>query len=179
MESGHVSRLRWVRAGAGHMVVGIAAIALTVSACSGGSRSHAASTPKPSGLAAPEPQSINMSVSIKYSECMRMHGVSNFPNPGPGGSIMLSPAIAGSPFYATASKTCQPLSSHALSAMPGIPANPADALRYAKCMRAHGVPKFPLPSAKQGFNINGQDLGVNLNGPVYKAALSACQRYDN
>jgi hypothetical protein len=39
-------------------------------------------------------------------------------------------------------------------------------LAYARCMRTHGVPKFPDPSPSNGFNISGLPRG---NSPAARA----------
>jgi len=44
-------------------------------------------------------------------------------------------------------------------------------LAYARCMRAHGVPDFPIPSPSQGFGISGHPSGT---GPLARAN-AACQ----
>jgi hypothetical protein len=44
-------------------------------------------------------------------------------------------------------------------------------IAVSKCMRAHGVPNFPDPSAG-GINIAG--TGINPQSPSFKAAQAAC-----
>jgi hypothetical protein len=45
-------------------------------------------------------------------------------------------------------------------------------LRFAECMRSHGVPSFPDPSG-QGIHI-GPGSGIDPSSPAFKAAQSAC-----
>jgi hypothetical protein len=45
-------------------------------------------------------------------------------------------------------------------------------LKYAHCMRAHGVPDFPDPSPKAGFAI---PKSVDQNSSAFQAAESACK----
>jgi hypothetical protein len=47
-------------------------------------------------------------------------------------------------------------------------------LRFAECMRSHGVPSFPDPSGN-GIHI-GPNSGVDPSSPAFKAARSACGR---
>lgn len=48
-------------------------------------------------------------------------------------------------------------------------------LALAKCMRAHGVPNFPDPTAGgNGFELGP---GLDLSSPAFKAARVACQRF--
>lgn len=46
-------------------------------------------------------------------------------------------------------------------------------LRFASCMRSHGVPKFPDPSSGGGIQIQASS-GINPQTPAFKAAQSAC-----
>jgi hypothetical protein len=55
----------------------------------------------------------------------------------------------------------------------------ADALRYAQCMRSHGINDFPDPTASGHFAIHdaGPNSDLNRNNPTFRAADRACQRY--
>lgn len=65
------------------------------------------------------------------------------------------------------------------SAAPGASKSAAgdkkSTLAYAKCMRENGVRKFPAPNAQGGLDLNGDTLGVDPRGPVFKAADKTCQ----
>jgi len=52
------------------------------------------------------------------------------------------------------------------------------ALAYAQCMRAHGVPTYPDPNSKGQFYIaNGaSDPTANVSTTVLNAAAQACQK---
>ncbi len=54
-------------------------------------------------------------------------------------------------------------------------ANYADAVFYAKCMRAHGVGNFPDPASNAGFDIGGSGPANPANSPEYSSASKACQ----
>jgi hypothetical protein len=43
---------------------------------------------------------------LKISQCMRSHGISNFPDPGPQGGIGMPPSVADEPGYTAAAKAC-------------------------------------------------------------------------
>lgn len=47
------------------------------------------------------------------------------------------------------------------------------ALAYAECMRSHGVPTFPDPSAGGGFVI---PAGIDSSSPAFQAAQTKCQK---
>ena len=46
-------------------------------------------------------------------------------------------------------------------------------LAFSQCMRAHGVAKFPDPSARGGIQIS-PSTGVNPQSPAFQAAQNAC-----
>jgi hypothetical protein len=50
-----------------------------------------------------------------------------------------------------------------------------DSLKYARCMRANGVPNFPDPSADGGFTFNPA-AGVDPSSPAFKAAQAKCEK---
>ena len=116
-----------------------------------------------------------------YSRCMRAHGVPNFPDPTPQGnggfSLSLPQGIdPRSPQFRAADQACK-------SQLPSGQISPAqqrqataNALRLARCMRAHGIKDFPDPNGRGGIAIKvspGSDL--DPNNPQVKAANSACQ----
>jgi hypothetical protein len=51
-----------------------------------------------------------------------------------------------------------------------------DALKYARCMRAHGVPNFPDPNGTGGFTFEPTS-GVDPSSPAFKTAQATCQKY--
>lgn len=50
-----------------------------------------------------------------------------------------------------------------------------NALAFAKCMRANGVPNFPDPIPGGGFAFN--PAGMNPGAPAVRAAQAKCQRF--
>ena len=48
-------------------------------------------------------------------------------------------------------------------------------LKFAQCMRSHGVPKFPDPKAG-GLLKLGSKSGVDPNTPAFQAAQKTCQK---
>ncbi len=83
---------------------------------------------------------------------MRAHGVPKFPDPT-GGRLLIkagpgSGLNPGSPAFQSAQQACKSLAPSGLAA-PGSAATAqmqAKALRFASCMRSHGVPSFPDPT---------------------------------
>ena len=126
---------------------------------------------------------------LKFSNCMRAHGVSSFPDPGAGGGIQLVPGSGlnpRSPSFQSAQKACSKYA-------PG-PATPPQmsaserrkAVMFAECMRANGEPDFPDPTlgtATPSANspvlaLKGMFFqltpGLNPQAQAFKQAASRC-----
>jgi hypothetical protein len=118
--------------------------------------------------------------SLAYSACMRSHGVHNFPDPSAGSNgqqvtIQQGSGIdPNSPAFQAAQRSCQSLLPAGKRAGGSVsPAERARILRYAACIRAHGVPNYPDPTFN-GNAINFGDLSGIANLPQYQSALRAC-----
>ena len=155
------------------LAVAVAAVAGVTTACS------SSSTSSPAHAAGHAARSA--SSSLAFSACMRSHGVHNFPDPSAGSNgqqvtIQQGSGIdPNSPAFQAAQRSCQSLLPAGKTAGGGSvsPAERARILRYAACIRTHGVPNYPDPT----FNGNAIDFG-NLSGfadlPQYQSALRAC-----
>jgi hypothetical protein len=157
---------------------------IAVAACGSSSRPHSEQAAGNSN------QSASL---VKYSVCMRSHGVSGFPDPstsqGPnsfgidGYNFNLPSNVdQQSPAYESASKVCGVL----LGGGDGGPLqNPAfiakarrAALAYAQCMREHGVPNFPDPTFSSdvgGISVSSGGPGLNPRSPAFRQAQKICQ----
>ncbi len=49
------------------------------------------------------------------------------------------------------------------------------ALKFSACMRAHGVPSFPDPTAERGGISLSLGGSVNPGSPQFRAAQQACR----
>jgi hypothetical protein len=117
---------------------------------------------------------------VQFAECMRTHGVPEFPDPLPGGGF---PRVGRqSPASRTAHRACI----HLLKAGSGARHGPtraelAAALNYARCMRAHGVPDFsdPVTSlASRNTNVIVDGLILFPLSPSTDPSAPAFQRAD-
>lgn len=155
-----------------------AAAVLLAAGCGHQDSPGVASTGK--GTAKPTASATNTHGSaLAYSKCMRAHGIKDFPDPSANGELSVdakpgSDLDPNNPTYKSADTACKSL-------MPPpqqqLPAGLKEAnLKYAKCMRSHGVSDFPDPSADGSLQIQsrpGSDL--DPNNPTYKAANEACK----
>ncbi|MFB6518126.1 hypothetical protein [Streptomyces sp. NPDC056401] len=149
---------------------GVTAVLLFAGACGGaGGDDGDSAAPGASKSAAGDKKST-----LAYAKCMRENGVSSFPDPNARGLLDIDGSVdMKSPQARAADKKCKELLP-AVNATP--PAGVQEAsLAYSKCMRENGVPKFPDPNAEGGLDLNGETLGVDPRGPVFKAADKTCQ----
>jgi hypothetical protein len=157
----------------------IAALALAAAGCGGGGGSSSTGSTQASSGGASQASSANASKAEKYSQCMRSHGVPKFPDPvngqltlrvTPGGGIN-----PNSPQFKAAAQACQSLAPSGTQSAGGNNQAQSQFLKFAQCMRSHGVPKFPDPNVSGG-NVRLQlPAGVDPNSPQFKAATQACQ----
>ncbi len=153
----------------------VAALALgvTVAGCSGGTTGPTAGSAGGSGSSG----ASTLAQAVAYSQCIRSHGVSNFPDP------VLTP----SGHYGYRTRGIDPNSAAfqgALQACKGLPSpwtstgqqlSPAEQqawLTWATCIRAHGVPSFPDPTFS-GSEVH--DSGVASSSPQLQSAMDACK----
>jgi hypothetical protein len=136
--------------------------------------------------------SSGQSAGIRFADCMRSHGVPNFPDPGGGGGGFQIPAGSGvdpaSPAFQSAQKDCQKLLPFG---GPGrgqsSEARKLQLLKLAECMRSHGIASFPDPSnsppsappAGGGIAFGGPGGFISvpqtlINSPGFKQAGQAC-----
>lgn len=149
------------------LVIAVTALA---AACGNGAR-NAAAAPATTAASRGNPM-------LAYSQCMRAHGIRNFPDPsGSGGQFSVNPAAAGvdtsSAQYGAAQRSCQPR----MFAGNGGSAHPpsgSQVLAYASCMRQHGLPGFADPTVSGGRMHFQPPAGVKLTSPQFQNAERAC-----
>jgi len=173
-----VSRPRHAVAPAISAAAVAAAVAVLATACGGGT-SSAASTP-------------TYAQELALAQCMRGHGVPNFPDPSASGGYSLTSngslegngaavsidssqvqaaygdcrhLLPGGPSISQLEQDVQQAQQRQEQLLPAL-------LKYAQCVRGHGVPDFPDPG--QGTQ-SAKGAGVNPDSPQVQAALSACQ----
>jgi hypothetical protein len=125
---------------------------------------------------------------LAVSTCMRSHGVPNFPDPGAGGGIQITPGSGlnpRTPAFQAAQKTCFKL-------LPGGgPPKPSAAreqtmVKLAQCMRQRGLTGFPDPTIFSGGGppsgdsivVGGYEFklgpGLDPQSPAFQQAMTAC-----
>jgi hypothetical protein len=108
---------------------------------------------------------------------MRSHGVTNYADPVPGKaqSIGGSGLDTNSPTYQAAAGACQkyqPTAGNSTDQGPTPGAQTAQ-LKFAVCMRSHGVTNFPEGNSGGGQQSLSQ-YGIDTNSPTFQKANQAC-----
>jgi hypothetical protein len=178
-------------------VVVLASAALLLAGCGGSSSpgvAHLSSST--SGSAAdgagkssrPESSASTHQNMVAYSQCMRTHGVPEFPEPTEGHLLIHSSNHNGhvtginpqSSQFQAAQKVCGKLMPEGGTPSPAQQAKAQEsALKLSQCMRTHGVPNFPDPTFSDGgvrmkLKAGGAN-GIDPESPQFRAAQKACQ----
>jgi hypothetical protein len=165
---------------AGMFAVGLVAGVLVATGCS-----HSSSGPGVAhvGSAASGSGSANSSVpasALAFSQCMRSHGVQNFPDPESSAGVpKVSPQQLGvsSTQFQTAQTACahllQPNQAQAQLILSGM-------RDFARCMRAHGAHNWPDPTIDRDgqpvFDLHGR---INPDSPQMDHTSGECARLLN
>jgi hypothetical protein len=166
----------WPRAARGAAVITVMAAAALLAAGCGGSPSSAGSGGSPGAGG-----SANSRIPVAYSRCMRSHGIPNFPDPDSNGQIskeaIIQLPVSGSRLQA-AQRACQALWPYQAPTQAQQRQELADDLKFAQCMRSHGLPDFPDPTTSDGeveFVISVSKDGIDLHSPQLLAKAHECQ----
>ena len=160
---------------------GAVALGVIVAGCSGGSPvptagSQSTTTAAPAGGSASSGATA-LAEAVAYSQCIRSHGVPNFPDPVQTPSGGYGYRTAGidpnSAAFQGALQACKALPSPWNSTGQQLsPAQQQAWLSWAQCIRAHGLPDFPDPTFS-GSEVH--DSGVGKSSPQLQQAMDACR----
>jgi len=169
--------------------VGVAALALLGTACSGGTTPRVASLGSSTSTTAagaqagtPSPGALVADLD-RYATCMRAHGVPDFPDPvisqsanGETVQAVKVPATGQSPAFKAAANACKSLRPPAPTPPPITPAQQQAYLSAAACMRSHGISGFPDPVFSGGDVRFPIPAGMDPNSPQFLQARQTCQK---
>jgi hypothetical protein len=113
---------------------------------------------------------------VRFAECMRANGVSDFPDPNASGEFVYGASVSPAVFK-RAVDACKALQPPGTLSANRNPAQQSAALRFAQCIRENGVSDFPDP-------VNGQPLvdtnripssATNSGMSILNAAMQKCR----
>ena len=124
-------------------------VAVILAGCGGtpsstGTAAHGGTTAHTSSLTAREK-------AVKFSECLRANGVSDFPDPNASGEFPSYGVSVTAAVWTKAVAACKSLQPPGSLSAHLTQTQFTAALKFAQCVREHGVPDFPDP-------VNGQPL---------------------
>jgi maltose-binding protein MalE len=158
----------------------LATVALVVSAC-GSSSSSSTSTASAAAGSGASTSSSNKTyrARLNLARCYRAQGI-NVPDPTPGaghaagGGIQQILAQYPQAKVQVAQQACQQYRAQANPQLNASAAGQAqfnqEFVKFARCMRANGVPSFP-------DRIQDAEGKIDPNSPAVQSALQACQMY--
>jgi hypothetical protein len=171
-------------------ILAAAGLALLAAACGGSNKAASVSSSSAAGssnAASLAPfTSSHESNALRYSQCMRLHGITDFPDPTASGDFAIhgtgpnSDLDQNNPTFQAAERACQRYS-------PQHDVTPAqhtqlerEYLSFARCMRSHGVSDFPDPITGSGghpgfYFQGGSNSDLNQNNPAFRRGGDACQ----
>jgi hypothetical protein len=156
-------------------------LALSAAGCGGGGGSGdevataGGKTPEPSASATTSGGDERDAV-LAYSKCMRENGLPDFPDPevGENGEFRMQlPQGYDKSKVEAAQEVCKKHMPNGGEPPKMDPERLEQMRKYAQCMRANGVPKFPDPT-DGGFQIDGNEVG-DPQSPAFKAAEEKCR----
>ena len=140
----------------------------------------ASGTSSSSSSGASPPGSAASAGPLALAQCMRAHGVHDFPDPDSTGNFDLSGGgdlNPANPTYQAAAQACRSFGSASKASEPSLsPQQIAATVQFAQCMRAHGVTNYPDPDSS-GHIPGVRRLGVDPNSPQFQPAVNACEHY--
>lgn len=109
------------------------------------------SAPAETGTGSSNNLDANAQKGVKFAECMRRNGVSQFPDPGASGKLTIDAVANGSglntstPAFEQAISACKNLEPAGFMGSKRSSQQQSAALRFAQCIRQNGVKDFPDP----------------------------------
>ena len=152
-------------------LVALALIALIGAGCGGNDSSSANTT------------AANQEKAVKFAQCMREHGVSQFPDPDASGNLTIDGVLNGSgidsdgPTWKEAIDACKGLQPAGFTGPGERSSGQQDAaLKFAQCIRENGVEDFPDPAAGQPLVDTNRIPSANTAGgmSILNAAMQKC-----
>jgi hypothetical protein len=161
-------------------IVAVAGFSLLAAGCGGGGSSP--------GIASVASTTTTTTTTqnglLAFSNCMRTNGMPNFPDPEHfvGGNLKLTIHQFGasdSQFQSAMNACDNLLPTNGGSEPQETPAQQrtqlADELSFAKCMRSHGVGRFPDPNAQGQLSVEMvQAQGIDVRSPAVLHTVQAC-----
>jgi hypothetical protein len=147
--------------------------ALLTAACGASASGNTSANADPTATGRP----TQFQQDLAFAQCMRSHGVTDFPDPNPGGGFGgATYSVRNNPHFTTATSACRHLLPNGgAGGSNKVQHNLSSLLHIAQCMRSHGIANYPDPNPN-GAAADLQQLGINVNSPQFQTAQRTCQQ---
>lgn len=156
-----------------------AAFSMLAAGCGGGGGgSPDVATVASSTTTATTTRQNDLSTMVAFSQCMRSHGVPNFPDPQhfAGGNVKLTiHNLSPSQSAMTACGHLLPTNGGSQETARQRQTQLADELSFARCMRSHGVTNFPDPTAQGELTVAMVEAqGIDVRSTAVLRVVREC-----
>jgi hypothetical protein len=124
----------------------LAMVPLVIAGCSNGSAENG------NGSSGGNKNATNHEKGVKFAQCMRDNGVTEFPDPNASGELTIDGVVNGSSLdtttaaWKTAISACRDLQPPGFTGHKRSAQAQENALKFAQCMRDNGIKDFPDPT---------------------------------
>jgi hypothetical protein len=154
-------------------LVALVLVALTGAGCGSDDTAHTSAT----ATATPK-QASAREKAVRFAECIRAHGVADFPDPNAKNEfeygVSVTPAV-----WKRATTACKDLQPPGTLSGKRTHKEQSDALKFAQCMRDNGVKDFPDPANGDPLvdttKIRSLGDGDPRTDPVFAPAMDKCR----
>ena len=120
---------------------------------------------------------------VRFAQCMRSNGVSEFPDPGASGKVTIDAVVNGSslnpntPAFKQAISACKELEPEGFMGSKRSSQQQQAALAFAQCIRENGVNDFPDPTPNGPLVDTNRIPSANEPGgmSILHAAMQKCR----
>jgi hypothetical protein len=120
---------------------------------------------------------------VQFAQCMRSHGVPEFPDPGASGKFTIDEIANGSsldtstPAFTQAISACKDLEPAGFMGSTRSRQQQSAALEFAQCIRENGVPDFPDPANDEPLVDTNRIPSAATSGgmSILNAAMQKCR----
>jgi hypothetical protein len=158
-------------------VVAVAFVVLAAGCGGGGGASGVASVASTTTAAT---TTTAQNGALAFARCMRSHGLPNWPDPTSGGEFDKSKLrqlpYSVSQVRAVEDGPCNHLLAAPAQGPPITPADRADYLKAAACMRSHGFSAFPDPTFRNSGVQTNIPSSINQSSSLFRSAAATCTK---
>lgn len=155
----------------------LATLALVVAGCS--------NAPAGTDSSAANGTNTNRENGLKFAQCMRNNGVSQFPDPDSSGTLTIENVVNGtsvdpnSPTFQQALTACRDLEPAGFMGQKRSAQQQQAALQFAQCVRDNGVKDFPDPDPNGPLVDTNRipSSGTSAGKSILQAAMRKCRDF--